>query len=93
MRRTLGEGGRRTYVHAGRDGRLRIGMGEGMEGGAVMRRIWAGKGVRHSSEIRRRGSAWRRAVRGFRETRGLESGHLLCRERVEIERQVAIRRV
>ena len=56
---------------------------------AVMGRIWAGKGAglvhRHSSEIRRRGSAWRRPIRRLCETRGLQGGHLLRSKRVEIE--------
>lgn len=40
---------------------------------------------RHSPEISRRGSAWRRAIRRLCETRGLQGGHLLRSERVEIE--------
>ena len=40
---------------------------------------------RHSPEISRRGSAWRRAIRRLCEARGLQSGHLLRSERVEIE--------
>ncbi len=40
---------------------------------------------RHSPEISRRSSAWRRAIRRLCETRGLQGGHLLRGERVEIE--------
>ena len=60
--------------------------------------VWAGKGKgagglvhRHSSERKRRGSAWRRAVDGLCETRGLQRRHLLRCERVEIERKLGHR--
>ena len=76
-----GRGGRRTRL-GGREEGVMVLWKEGLlELGCV----WV---HRHSSEIRRRGSAWRRTVRGFCETRGLESGHLLRRERVEIEGQI-----
>ena len=60
-------------------------MGGGVGAGERRREGGASGGLvhRHSPEVRRRGSAWRRAVDGLCETRGLQRRHLLRRQRVE----------